>query len=96
MVGRPIMKLLGKIKTQKYQLKDGTKTSYELIEEKHSDLTEDVYNNLTSPDTLRFFRRLGGSEYVEKCYTSRGYRVFRMISKSPCRGIKTVRTFDFY
>ena len=78
-----------------YELKAGTKGAYELVDCNVSEITETEYNNITSKDTLSFFRRLGGSETATKCYTSKGYNVYRLISKSPDRQTKVVRTFDF-
>ena len=46
-------------------------------------------------DVSPFFRRLGGSETVKKGYTTRGYRVVEIISKSPDRTKKTIRSFNF-
>lgn len=76
---------------EKYKLKEGTKAVYLLEEKTAQDITEQEYNNYIS--STRFFRGLGGSEYLEReCV---GGRFWRMISKSPDRSIKIVRMFDF-
>lgn len=53
------------------------------------------YDNITNKDTLKWFRRLGGSETATKNYTSRGYNVTKLISKSPDKSIKVIREFNF-
>lgn len=72
-----------------------TKTTYntnnvikELIDEKQ-------YNNITSNDTLKWFRRLGGTETVQRCYTSAGYKVYKLTSTSPNRQQKNIREFEY-
>ena len=79
--------------TIKYELKAGTKTAYTEVSRKVKSIDEEYYNNLV--DSAPFFRRLGGSETLQRCYTQYGYRVFKIISKSPCRQMKTVREIDF-
>lgn len=54
---------------------------------------EDVHRKITEPDTLRWFRRLGGSEYAERCYTPVGYIVTRLVSTNPDRTVRVVRKF---
>ena len=54
---------------------------------------EDVHRKITDADTLRFFRRLGGSEYAERSYTPRGYIVTRLVSTNPDRTVRIVRKF---
>ena len=46
-------------------------------------------------DTLKWFRRLGGSETAERGYTERGYLIVKLTSTSPDRQNKTIRTFKF-
>lgn len=57
------------------------------------DLGQTTHRNITSDDTLRFFRRLGGSETAIRSYTSAGYIVTRLISTSPDRQVRKVRRF---
>ena len=54
---------------------------------------EDVHRKITSDDTLRWFRRLGGSEYAERSYTPVGYIVTRLVSANPDRTVRKVRRF---
>ena len=76
-----------------YELKAGTKNAWREISTEAQDIPEEHYRN--SVDAAPFFRRLGGSEYLERSYTGRGYLVTRIISKSPDRTKKTIRTFKF-
>lgn len=84
-----------KMTRESYQLKEGTKNSWLLVDSEVSNITELHYKNITDNDTLKGFRRLGGSETKTECYTCKGYRVWRLVSKNPDRTIKIVRTFDF-
>jgi hypothetical protein len=61
------------------------------IEEKEIDMQK--YKNITSDDTCRFFRRLGGSETVNRTYTSIGYVPYELISCNPDRSVRKVRRF---
>ena len=62
-------------------------TKEEIVNEEH-------HRNITSEDTCKFFRRLGGSESVERSYTSQGYIVTQLISMDPRRTVRKVRTFS--
>ena len=59
------------------------------------EITETQYKNICSDDTLKWFRRLGGSESAERGYTCRGYRVVKLTSTSPNKQSKTIREFKF-
>ena len=59
-------------------------------------ISEREYNNITSKETLKWFRRLGGSETAQKSYTCYGYKTYKLISRSPDRTQKTVREFSFH
>lgn len=72
-----------------------TKTTYIQESKEVKEITEKQYNSIVSDDTLKFFRRLGGSETATKCYTSRGYKVVKLVSISPDKKLKTVREFQF-
>mgnify|MGYP003630727874 FL=1 len=72
-----------------------TKTTYFIRDEASESITRAQYNNLTKDDTLKWFRRLGGSETAERSYTCRGYNVTKLTSTSPDRGIKIIRKFKF-
>lgn len=80
--------------TKTYKLKEGTKTVYELTSEKSAQITEQQYDSTAGFDVQRDFRRLGGSETATMGYTSLGYKVIKLISKSPDRSTKIVREFD--
>jgi len=71
------------------RIENGTKT----IENKTIDFKQ--YNNIVDPNTLKWFRRLGGSETARKGSTSRGYNVTKLISTSPDKSIKVIREFNF-
>ena len=58
-------------------------------------ITERQYRNITDEKTMRFFRRLGGSEYAERNYTCNGYIITRLISCNPDRTERVERTFNF-
>ena len=57
-------------------------------------IDERQYNNIVCDDTLRWFRRLGGSETPTRSYTAHGYKIVQLSSCDPSRSIKKVRTFD--
>jgi len=78
-----------------YQLKAGTRTVWELIESEISNITKEQYTSITNDETLRFFRRLGGSEYALRGYTRVGYLITELISKNPNKNIKIVRSFNW-
>jgi len=72
-----------------------TKTTYFKKDESFDNITRDQYNHLTKDETLKWFRRIGGSETAERSYTCRGYNVTKLISTSPDREIKIIRKFKF-
>ena len=72
-----------------------TKTTYLTKEVEKEELTEKAYKLITGDDTLKWFRRLGGTETAQKSYTCRGYNITRLTSISLDRQTKIVRTFKF-
>lgn len=54
-------------------------------------ITEEVYNNMTSKETIKFFRGLGGTEKV----TRKSGKVTRIVSTSPSGELRKIRTFEF-
>ena len=64
---------------------------YLTIEEVTKTITEEIYNNMTSKETLKYFRNLGGTEKA----TRKGGRVTRLVSTSPSGELRTIRTFEF-
>ena len=79
----------------KQELKAGTKTVFVETSKEVTQITEKEFKNITCKDTLSFFRRLGGTETVSKCYTCYGYVPYKVVSKNPTRDEKIVRTFNF-
>ena len=77
----------------KYELKPGTKTVYQPIETRTEDIDRLHYNNFV--EAAPFFRRLGGSETLNREYTCRGYLVTEVISKSPDKQTRRITTFKF-
>tara|TARA_R110000824_G_scaffold81087_1_gene203642 strand:- start:190 stop:459 length:270 start_codon:yes stop_codon:yes gene_type:complete len=72
-----------------------TKTTYLVEKENTEEITPTQYRNITSNDTLKWFRRLGGSETAERSYTCRGYNITTLTSTSPNKQSKTIRQFKF-
>lgn len=54
-----------------------------------------THERITGKETLKWFRRFGGSETAQRAYTCQGYNVIKLISRSPGRSNKTVREFKF-
>lgn len=79
------------IYTQIIQEFDYNTNRYLTIGKGTETITEEVYNNITSKETIKFFRRLGGTEKV----TRKGGRVTRLVSTSPSRELRKIRTFAF-
>ena len=46
-------------------------------------------------DSVKFFRRLGGTETLIKGYTCAGYNPVKLTSTSPDKTARTVRTFNY-
>lgn len=80
----------------RYRKNPNTKTTYIKESEETKEISLEQYENITSKDTLRWFRRLGGSETAIKTYTNIGYKTVKLTSSSPDKQIKVVRTFKFY
>ena len=70
---------------------DYNTNEYLTIEKVIKTITEEVYNNMTSKEMIKFFRGLGGTEKV----TRKGGRVTRLVSTSPSGEVRTIRTFEF-
>ena len=81
--------------TETQTIKEGTKTVWKTEAKEVKQIDEEHYENVVCKDTLKFFRRLGGSETVTKAYTSAGYMVVKLVSTNPDRSIRKVRSFDF-
>ena len=81
-------KIICKILEQKF---DYNTNEYLTIEEVTKTITEEIYDNMTSKEAIKFFRELGGTEKV----TRKGGRVTRLVSTSPSREFRKIRTFIF-
>ena len=79
----------------RYAKNPNTKTTYNKESERVKEISLEQYENITSKDTLKWFRRLGGSETAVKTYTKKGYKTVKLTSSSPDKQIKVVRTFEF-
>lgn len=79
----------------KLEKKQGTKNAYKEVSKEVTEITERQHELTTNDDTVKWFRRLGGSESLQRCYTCAGYKVYKMTSKSPYKQSKTVREFKF-
>lgn len=77
--------------TQEEQQFDYTIDRYVTLNKVIKAITEEVYNNMTSKEAIKYFRNLGGTEKV----TRKGGRVARLVSTSPSGDLRTVRTFEF-
>ena len=86
-------KILGTLTTTECELEEGRKTVFVVLHETTEDFTEDTYNNIV--ESAPFFRRFGGIETLSRCYTSQGYKVYKIVSKSPCKTMKTIREFNW-
>ena len=72
-----------------------TKTTYWIKDVERENISKEEYNNITSKETQRFFRRLGGSETAQRTYTSAGYLITKLTSISPDKKTKSVYQFKF-
>ena len=77
--------------TQVNQKLDYNTNKYLTIEKVSKTITEEIYNNMTSKETIKFFRGLGGTEKV----TRKGGRVTKLVSTSPSGEFRKIRTFEF-
>lgn len=79
----------------KLEKKAGTKNAYKEVSKEVTEVTEQEHELSTNEDTIKWFRRLGGSENVTRGYTYAGYVVVKLISTSPDRERKTIREYKF-
>ena len=77
--------------TQTEQQLDFNTNKYVTLNKVIKTINEEVYNNMTSEETIKFFRGLGGTEKA----TRKGGRVTRLVSTSPSGDLRTIRTFEF-
>lgn len=79
--------------TTETQEKNGSKWVTVNIETK--EISKQFYYNIIDPQAIRFMRNLGGIETVQKNYTCFGYIPVRILSTSPNRQTRIIRTFKF-
>ena len=79
------------IYTQVIQEFDYNTNKYLTINKVTKPITEEMYNNITSKGTIKFFRGLGGTEKA----TRKGGRVTKLVSTSPSGELRKIRTFTF-
>ena len=77
--------------TQNEQQYDYNTNRYVTLNKVIKTINEEIYNNMTSKETIKFFRGLGGTEKA----TRKGGRVTRLVSTSPSGELRTIRTFAF-
>ena len=77
--------------TQIGQKFDYNTNEYLTIEKVTKTIDEEKYNNMTSKETIKYFRGLGGTEKA----TRKGGRVTKLVSTSPSGELRTIRTFEF-
>lgn len=82
--------------TQTKQVKNpNTKTTYLNESIEVSTITDKQHHLITNDETVKWFRRLGGSESLQRAYTCAGYKVYKITSTSPDKQNKTIREFKF-
>ena len=79
------------IYTKVIQEFDYNTNKYLTIDKVTKTITEEMYNNITSKETIKFFRGLGGTEKA----TRKGGRVTKLVSTSPSGELRKIRTFTF-
>lgn len=76
-----------------YTKKAGTKTVWVADKTETKEVDGEYCRRVE--ESAPFFRRLGGSETIERGYTYQGYRMVRNVSTSPDRQTRTVRAYEF-
>ena len=64
------------------------------VESEQKTISKSFYNNLVDERAIRFFRNLGGIETVQRNYTKMGYIPVRILSTSPNRQTRIIRSFE--
>ena len=77
--------------TQEEQQFDYSTNKYVTIDKVIKTINEERYNNMTSKETIKYFRNLGGTEKA----TRKGGRITKLVSTSPSGELRTIRTFEF-
>ena len=81
--------------TTKLVKNPNTKTTYIVESKEVETITDKEHNLITCDNTVKWFRRLGGSESLQRSYTCAGYKVYKLTSTSPDKQNKIVREFKF-
>ena len=72
-----------------------TKTTYIVESKEVSEVTEKQHYLTTNNDTVKWFRRLGGSESLRRSYINQDYKVTKLVSTSPDKQNKVIREYKF-
>jgi hypothetical protein len=72
-----------------------TKTTYIKVEKETKEIFEKEYYLTTNNDTVKYFRRIGGTETITRNYTCAGYKIVKLVSTSPDKQTKVIREFEF-
>ena len=83
------------MKEERFEKKANTKNSFFSVKTEEKEIDYSAYKRIVDANTLRWFRRLGGSETAQRSHTCRGYLVTKLISRNPDRDTKVIRTFTF-
>ena len=71
-----------------------TKTTYIVESKEVTEVTERQHYLTTNNDTVKWFRRIGGSETRQMNYTCLGYVCTKLTSISPDKQTKVVREYN--
>ena len=71
-----------------------TKTTYIVDSKKIETVTEKQHRLTTCDETVKWFRRIGGSETEQMNYTCLGYICTKLTSISPDRQTKVVKEYN--
>ena len=77
--------------TQVNQKFDDNTNKYLTTDLYEREISVGQYNNMTSKESIKFFKSLGGTEKVTRKYG----RVVKLVSTSPSGELRTIRTFKF-
>lgn len=83
---------IGTVTELRYE-RSSSRGRWRLVKSSTEPLTGAYYSN--SVDAIPFFRRLGGREHVSLGYTKLAYLPIEIVSTSPDKLQKTIRSFDF-
>jgi len=75
--------------------KPNTKTVWLTESVETEEVTLSQHNKATNDGTLKWFRRLGGSETVTRSYTCVGYLPTKVVSTGPDKQERTIREYEF-